>query len=161
KAVFVSASRADISVEGHIERLDGVWHAHVAITDKSGMVLGIRELSKPLPDCRELDEDLVLAIALMIDPNSVLSPAPPPPMIPTPPPVAPKVVVRTIEPPPTPLAPPEPWLARIGLGPSLSYGLLPKAGAGLTARGEITPPHFIGLALGGTLWFENDVQVGT
>jgi hypothetical protein len=67
-ATFVSAAQADLFIDARIERAEPGWHATVAATRASGARIGVRELASSGGDCRGLDEDLVLVIALAIDP---------------------------------------------------------------------------------------------
>ena len=91
--------------------------------------------------CRELDEQLALVIAVMIDPDAALHAAPAPLVAPTPPvapaPIAPPpaapIAVTYVAPAYNPL--------RVGLhvGAVASLGLLPNPGVGLALRGRLTP----------------------
>lgn len=74
RTVFVSPSSADLSVEGHIEPHRGGFRAVIAMADRTGEILGTRELSTEKTDCRSIDESVTLALALMIDPNATLQP---------------------------------------------------------------------------------------
>lgn len=66
---FVPAAEAEINVEGSIARETHGWAARLVISDTRGQVLGRRELGSSKPDCRSIDDALVLVIALALDPN--------------------------------------------------------------------------------------------
>jgi hypothetical protein len=74
RQVFVSASQADLSLEGHVERAaDGsAFVATLAVSDREGRVLGKRVLRAPGNDCSALDPALVLVIAIGLDPDAAL-----------------------------------------------------------------------------------------
>ncbi|MEO8877528.1 MAG: hypothetical protein ABI461_18175, partial [Polyangiaceae bacterium] len=48
RPVFVSASQADVSIEGHIDRRasQNHWHATIILRDAKGATLGTRELDR-------------------------------------------------------------------------------------------------------------------
>jgi hypothetical protein len=73
-AVFVSASQADLSLEGHVERSakPSAFVATLVVSDRSGHVLGRRVLRAPGDDCDALTPSLVLVIAIAIDPRAAL-----------------------------------------------------------------------------------------
>jgi hypothetical protein len=75
KAALVSASRARVSIEGRIAPAEGVagWRVSLTVADEAGKVLGTRALSKDAADCRAMDEDVILTVALLIDPEAALS----------------------------------------------------------------------------------------
>lgn len=158
-------SSAVRSIEGHIAPgIDGAgFRASFSLTGDTGVVLGTREIANAAADCRAMDDDLALVIALMIDPDSALAPAPPPSprasastmpvaqplaastMPVAPPPVAPPPVA------PPPVAPPRFRFALRG-GPAFSFGLLPSAAAGVAMHFTVVPPGGFPLELGGVLW---------
>lgn len=169
RAAFVSAARADLTIEGRVEPAGGGgWRAVFAVTDAGGALLGTREIATPAPRCDVLDDDLALAIALMIDPNAILSPGVPAPLpvpiapAPAPPAPAPQVIVQRILIPtaPRPAPPAEPWRVDLQAGPILGLGLLPALSAGATVRARLTPPQFIALELGAVLWAPNEASSG-
>ena len=93
RAALVSAARAQVSVEGRIAPAEGGtgWRVALSVADENGKVLGTRTLAKDATDCRAMDEDVILTVALLIDPEAALSAPPaatttPPPK--TPPPVS-------------------------------------------------------------------------
>lgn len=71
----------------NVERLpDRLWRAVLEFRDASGHVLGARELKGSTDLCADLNEPLVLAVALMVDSEPELPPEPrPPPPEPEPP----------------------------------------------------------------------------
>ena len=73
--VFVSASQAEVSIEGRAEpQSAGGYRATITVSSKSGQPLGTRELASEKGDCRALDEQVALAVALIIDPEAALAP---------------------------------------------------------------------------------------
>ncbi len=151
RAVFVSPAQADVLIEGRIEPGPGgaAFHAHLTLTSAGGAVLGTRDLDGSGVACRALDEQLALIVALLIDPEAALAP-------PAPPPTAPRVIVERVyvpSPPPPPPAP-EPWHASIAAGSAFALGLLPGAAFALEVRGEITPPSFIPVEIGGAVFVD-------
>ncbi|MGK3960141.1 hypothetical protein WMF38_44715 [Sorangium sp. So ce118] len=179
RAALVSAARADLTIEGRIEPGgSGGWRAVIAVADAEGAVLGTREIATASPRCGAIDSELALAIALMIDPSATLSasappalaaPAPPPASSPAPvpppgpaPPPPPQVIVQRIlipVPPPAP-PPPEPWRIEVGAGPLFGLGLLPSPGVAAAIRARLTPPRFLSLEVGGTVWAPNETTTG-
>lgn len=74
RQVFVSASQADLSLEGHVERSAdaSAFVATLAVSDREGRVLGKRVLRAQGNDCSALDPALVLVIAIGLDPDAAL-----------------------------------------------------------------------------------------
>lgn len=74
RGVLVSPSVADMSIEGRIESVvrNGKrrYHAVIGGSRRDGTTIGSRELDSQGADCTSLDDSLVLAIALMIDPEA-------------------------------------------------------------------------------------------
>ena len=160
RPVFVSAARADVAVEGQIERGPaGAWRATIVVAGEGGRMLGTRELLSEAASCRELDEQLALVIAVMIDPDAALH-APPPVLAPMPPVVPAPIVPAPFALPHVAPPPPEPWRAGLNVGAVLSLGLLPNLGAGLALRGRITPPRGLAIELGATIWSANQADSG-
>src|SRR5947207_14748467 len=73
-ALFGSASQADLSPEGHVERTGkpSAFVATLVVSDRRGQVLGRRVLRAPGDDCAALTASLVLVIAIAIDPRAAL-----------------------------------------------------------------------------------------
>ena len=74
RRVFVSASQADLSLEGHVERVarPESFVATLVVSDRSGRVLGQRVLRAHGASCQALEDSLVLVIAIAIDPGRSL-----------------------------------------------------------------------------------------
>jgi hypothetical protein len=85
---------AEQSIEGSVSARDGRFHAELRVRDAGGIARGSRELAANGPDCAELADAVVLAVALTIDPNAALG-GPPTPA----PPAAPPDVPPVAEPP--------------------------------------------------------------
>ncbi len=143
--VFVSASAADVSVEGRVEKRGkgAGWHAVITIRDAKGALLGTRDVERQDASCETMNEPLALIIAVMIDPDvnltappspSALSlPSPPalPPAPPPPPPPAPA---------PAPAPPKDPLRVEGGVGAILTSGLAPALAPGAVITGLLQPP---------------------
>lgn len=169
RAAFVAPTRGDVGIEARIERLQSpdAWRATITVFDAAGSRTGLRELQTDRADCRAIDDELELVIALLIDPSAALAP-PPPPTSPAPPPFTlppPRFVA-----PPAPLvcpplapaiapAPADPWRVAVAAGPIAEVGLLPSAvGVGLAIRARVAPPRGPSFDLGGALWADSVVQ---
>lgn len=77
RPVFVSASAADVSVEGRIEkRPGGGFRAVITIRDAKGALLGTRQLERRDGTCESMNAELALVIAVMIDPDAAMRPRP-------------------------------------------------------------------------------------
>jgi hypothetical protein len=74
RRVFVSASQADLSLEGHVAREANSMVARFAVSDRHGVVLGRRVLRVAGTDCTALEASLVLVIAIGLDPETTLPP---------------------------------------------------------------------------------------
>jgi hypothetical protein len=74
RPVFVSASQADISLEGRVERVraPSAVVATLVLSDRAGRELGRRVLRVPGESCQPLEASLVLVIAIAIDPGASL-----------------------------------------------------------------------------------------
>ncbi|MGK4000857.1 hypothetical protein [Sorangium sp. So ce1024] len=181
RAALVSAARAELTIEGRIEPGgSGGWRAVLAVVDADGAVLGTREIATASPRCRAIDDELALAIALMIDPSAKLSPgAPPPPAAPASPAAptslaaptspatparpaasAPQVIVQRVLIPASPPAPSPPWRVEIGAGPLFGLGLLPSPGVAAALRARLTPPRFWSFEVGGAVWLPDETTTG-
>ncbi len=156
RAVFVSPSNADLSVEGHVERAGKGFRAEVTVRDAQGANLGRRELQSPGAACSGLDEPLALAIALMIDPDA--DRAPPPVVdasaadaaadaaLPSPPPATTIVVEREVPVEKPVVTPKKPgWTFDGTTGFAAGLGMLPKPSLGIAAQAILEPPKFWGL----------------
>ena len=153
RPVFVSAAHADLAVEGQIERgPTGEWRAAISIEDEGGHALGTRDLRSGSASCHDLDEQLALVIAVMIDPDAAFRPATPlaPPAV-----VVPRAIVAV-----PPLAPPLPerWRGGLHLGAVVALGLLPHPSVGVVVRGRVTPPRWPTLEVGAAIWAANQAE---
>jgi hypothetical protein len=166
RTVFVSASQADVSIEGRIDRKGAPnhWHATIILRDSKGATVGTRELDRVDASCSGMNEQLALVIAVMIDPDAALarhttpaptppptSTAPPPP--PPPPPVEqtkptpPPIETKTLEP-KHPQKKAEPWFFEASAAAFGEVGLTPNPGFGLGVSTLLEAPH-IPIALDG------------
>jgi hypothetical protein len=156
RTVFVSASSADVSVEGRIEpKPPGGWHATISVRDDKGALLGTRNLESPAASCAEMREELAFVIAVMIDPDAALAPKPAPVPLPAPAPAPAPVPAPAPAPAPVPApAPPERsrWRLDTGTSVSGSLGLLPEVSFGARVDALLTPPRFIPLEGYGIVW---------
>jgi hypothetical protein len=165
--VLVAASAADVSIEGHVERLpSGSFRARVTSTSRGGAQRGERTLEQD-GDCRALDEALAFVIALLIDPDLVLQELPAgliglgaegqapeavllreldatPPV----PAAAMRAAVRAEAAPPVraKAAPARPDF-RIALGPLVSLRELPRLSLGAVVRGVLALRPWLGIEL--------------
>lgn len=74
RLIFVSASEAELVVEGYVRPNDTVgFTAKLVVSDSSGKTLGSRDLATDQPDCKTLNEALVLVIAVTLNPKSGLA----------------------------------------------------------------------------------------
>jgi hypothetical protein len=73
RPTFVSTPNAGVSIEGRVEARHHAagWVATFTVSDSAGHILGNRRIPTDEGDCHALDDKLVLAIAVMIDPNTV------------------------------------------------------------------------------------------
>jgi len=156
RPVLVSASKAELSVEGTVHRTVQGWHVSLRVRDEHGGLTGEREIDFPGASCSVLEEPLPLVIALMIDPEAQ-EPAEPPP---SPKPAAqitpaPRVEVRreTVYVPVPANAPREPaWHFEGGVGLATGAGQLPSPNVGAAASALLTPPHWPTFEAHGTVW---------
>ena len=168
RAAFVAPTRGEVAIEARIERLQSpdAWHATIAVFDAAGARTGLRELQTERADCRAIDDELELVIALLIDPSALhVPPVPPTPPVlapftpPAPSPAAPSApLVCPPALPPSP-APREPWRVGVAAGPIAEVGLLPSTvGVGLAIVAHVAPPRGPSFELGGSLWADSMVQ---
>lgn len=157
RPMIATPARADRAVEGRIEPAPGGsgFRATFTLSDELGAVLGTREIASAAADCRSMDDDLGLVVALMIDAEATFA-APPPSseLIPRPAgPIAAPAQRGVPAPAATVAAPPAPsWSAALRAGAVFSVGLLPSVGAGFAVRATVTPPWLFPVEVGGTLW---------
>jgi hypothetical protein len=116
----------------------GTWSARVFLRDKSGALVGAKNLTSEAADCEPLANAVALAMALAVDPDAVsrtaaaplpaLPPDEPPPPKPEPPMVAP---VAPAPPPPAPPAPtPKTGIMATSARAMLTLGLTPRPAPG-------------------------------
>jgi hypothetical protein len=148
--VFVSASLADVSVEGHVEpRPKGGFRAVISVRDSKGAELGTREIEEA-GACSEMREELGIVIAVMIDPDAMSrastpapAPAPTPALAPTPAPPPPT---------PKPVAPVAKWRLDAGTSLAAEIGLMPHPSLGVHVDALLSPPRWIPLEGYGAIW---------
>ena len=150
RKVFVSASDADITVEGTIGRLPKQgFRAQLRVTAKDGAILGSRDVETRAASCDAIDEKLSLIVSVLIDPDGAGAPeeaAPPPPE------VAPTVIERervvvVHDEPRAP--PPPPWRFELTVAVMGSVGLQPGVGVAFAPSIILDPPHFWAVRAGG------------
>ncbi len=147
RPVFVSAAQADLAIEGRAEKVATGFKATLSVSDKDGKALGTRELTTDKPDCHALDEQVELAIALMVDPDAALAPPEPPPKKEEPPPPKPPPPIEKKVYVPVPVPAPkekeeDPWRGDVFAGFSLGFGWLPRVAPGAHVGSSIDPPWF-------------------
>jgi hypothetical protein len=168
RAAFVVPTRGDVAIEARIERLydPDAWHATITVFNETGARTGLRELRTDRAECRAIDEELELVIALLIDPSAALAPpiAPgtPAPLPFTPVAARPAEAPQPLQCPPPPPSPSEPWRVGVAAGPIVGFGLLPSAvGVGLAIHARLAPPRGPSFELGGSLWADSTVQISS
>jgi hypothetical protein len=170
RRVFVAAPRADISVEGYVERTKQGYEATFSVRDSEGSLLGTRKLIEPGPSCDALTDALVLALAVMIDPETTDTttanePAREPPSAPSPQPpeAAPPPPAREIAPAPEPAPKPirlPPWDFEMDASAALGVGILPGAALGMSVTAILQPPRFWALRIGGSFFPGSSIDLG-
>ncbi|WP_437774570.1 hypothetical protein [Sorangium sp. So ce1097] len=177
RVAFVPPTLGDVAIEGRIERSQeaGVWRATIRVFGAGGAAIGSREIEADHADCRAIDEQLELVIALLVDPDAALmlgraagspaasagwrapgagavaQPAPLPP--------AAKAAIALPACPPAPAAPSASWRVGGAVEAVGGLGLVPgPAGVGVGVRAHATPPRGPGFELGGVLWASRDVR---
>lgn len=144
-ATFVSAAQADMFVDTRIDRAGRGWRATVSASRANGAHAGVRKLESASRDCHSLDEDLVLIVALVIDPLATGRPPVAAPVrrdvvyVPVPVPVHVPVHV----PGPIPR-----WSFGAGISTIVLGGMLPSLTPGLDLTVAATPPGAWPIELG-------------
>jgi hypothetical protein len=166
RRVFVPPSDAEISVEGSIAYRADTKRATAKfrVADRSGAVLGARDLDEKVSSCSDLDERLAFVLSVLVDPEAALGPpaapstAPPPaePPPPTPPIVEPAPIAPRPPPPPS-----EPWRWLIGADFGIGTGLVPDPGWVWSGGGIVTPPHWPGFRLQGSSFLPVTRRIGS
>ena len=135
---------AAVIIEAHVQTMTPGWHVAIAVRRDDGTLIGKRELDERSPNCRVLDEALVLMIALIVDPDAAMrttaSSAPPPIAAP---PIA---------------QPSRPWLFEASAAIATAGFLLPGASVGAAARVTIDPPGLPAIEIRGTWWLEDELR---
>jgi hypothetical protein len=158
--VFTGGGEADLYIEGRIDRTAEPpgWRAQIRTSDAAGGVLGERELVDAGADCRVVDDELALIVALIIDPDAVMvARAPPPPEAP---PAAPPSGVTAAVAPPTAEAPARagrPWRLAVAGSGIAALGLLPGAALGGRIGATVGPPWSWPVELAAALFADGDV----
>lgn len=156
RSVFGAPSQADVAVEGYIEpapapKASG-WRAVVSIIDAAGTVLGTREIESQEVACRDLDASIALTIALLIDPNAELLPAPETPAD------TPRIEEKGPPPPSQATLPRSqsdaPFRSWATLGGGVALGLLPQPAPGLVLRLGVAPGRMWPIVFQGALYRE-------
>jgi hypothetical protein len=154
RAVFSAPALVDVVIEGHVKQTEAGFVASVSISDAAGAVLGSRELTTADSTCRDLDAQLALTVALLIDPNAELEtppPAAPPPVEKRPPPAQ-----RAIREPETRASTENPFRSTALVGGGIGFGLLPKPSPALVVRIGLRPPHSWPIVFDGAFFREQD-----
>jgi hypothetical protein len=160
RKVFVSASDADLSIEGSIGPLAGAgFRAVLRVTARDGTVLGTREVETRQARCDAIDEKLSLVVSVLIDPDGAAAAAPA--EAPAPPLAAPTVVerdrvviVHDAPPPPS-----ERWRFELTVAATGLAGLQPGIGLGVAPSVMLHPPRFWSVLVGGGLAASSSTDV--
>jgi hypothetical protein len=149
RAVFVSPSLADLLIEARAELVSKKNGYRVVVTGtrRDGTALGSRELAGP--DCKSLEEGLVLILALMIDrdasPTGPPAPASPPTEI-----VRERVILREVHdaaPTAAPTEPVAPLTLDVVAAFDLALARSPSVAPALFLGGTLGVPHFVPIEL--------------
>ncbi|XXX77391.1 hypothetical protein WMF30_01275 [Sorangium sp. So ce134] len=182
RVAFVPPTLGEVAIEGRIERSQeaGVWRATIRVFGAGGAAIGSREIEADQVDCRAIDDQLELVIALLVDPDASFvlpraagSPAGSPAAsagggapgagaavrpAPLPPATAAAALPAC---PPAPAAPSAPWRVGGAVEAVGGLGLVPGPGpasVGVGVRAHATPPRGPGFELGGALWASPDLR---
>ncbi|WP_437479392.1 hypothetical protein WME75_33415 [Sorangium sp. So ce1014] len=177
RVAFVPPTLGEVAIEGWIERSQeaGVWRAAIRVFGAGGMAIGSREIEADQVDCRAIDDQLELVIALLVDPDASLvlpraagspaasagggAPGAGTAVRPAPLPPAAKAAAALPACPPAPAAPSASWRVRGAVEAVGGLGLVPgPASVGVGVRAHAMPPRGPGFELGGVLWASPDVR---
>jgi hypothetical protein len=126
RSLFASPARAELAVEGRAQRRANGYQATLSVARADGTLIGTRELAVDGPDCRLMDEGLIVMLALMIDPDG----REPPPA--EPPPRQRREAPRA----PEPARSPRPGLTS---GAFVASGILPSPALGAALAFDVMP----------------------
>jgi hypothetical protein len=129
-------------IEALVTRDAGAFHVNITMRGADGTSLGSRTISSAAPDCRSIADAAALTIAILVDPDALLRPAPV---------EVPPIVVHAAPPPPPLVAAPASDLSgRVALLAMGEKGFLPDAapGIGLSASVDLVRRASAGLAVG-------------
>jgi hypothetical protein len=148
RQALVPTAQAELVVEAYVERNAELGFRVVMKLVRGEAVIGRREIETTEPDCSGVVEKAALAIALMIDPETPLTPPPPPQpdAAPMPQPLPPKkqaaLVTEKASPATTTVTARRPWQGDLELAVGIGTGLMPNLAPGLFARGRAIPPDY-------------------
>ena len=134
RRVFTRAEQPAVVIEAQVSP---GWHVAIAVRGADGSSIGERVYDEPAPDCRALDEALVLVIALIIDPNAALA-EPRPPSAPPP--------------------PREPWRFGVGASVLVGAGIMPGVSLGAALYVAIDAPVLPAIEVRGSAWSEDETR---
>lgn len=133
------AADAPRSIDAYLTAAEGGFRAEIFVRDRTGKLVGSRELTSLSADCAAIESATVLALALAIDPEAALRPPSPvvvpgPVVAPAPAPIVAPAPAPVIVAPPSPVAPSAPLLGRSGvaLRGGAAVGVVPRAAGALT-----------------------------
>ncbi|MBK8257205.1 MAG: hypothetical protein IPK82_31595 [Polyangiaceae bacterium] len=169
KDVFNMPSMAEMVVEAHLQPTESNagFRADLTVVDPQGKILGTRRLERAGDNCRAMDEEISLTVALLIDPEAALNPGPashPPPVVvsqvappspsPSPcPPLPPSIPANSpATSPPAILTPSRSWQITLLFGAVLGFGILPDVAVGANLRALISPPRIFPFQIGAGVW---------
>jgi hypothetical protein len=67
--VFASSADSNFVIEARIEAHGDGFRATIGVSDRRGLISGVRTLDEPSSDCRKLDEALAFVVAVTVDPT--------------------------------------------------------------------------------------------
>jgi len=166
RQVLVSPAEADLIVEAYVDAMAaGGFHVSIDLA-RGGKSVGRRELESAASSCEAVADKAALVIALTIDPDAALEPAPNGvPLVPAeapavlPAPCDSKAEPTAAPPPPPPPPPPRQpvqplhgpaWQGDLELAGGIATGIVPDLAPGIFARGRAFPPELpLGIEFGG------------
>jgi len=138
-------------IEALIALSEGYYTVQLFERDLEGRTLGTRELRAPAGDCHQLDDAMVLAIALIIDPTLQLSPLGPSPAVAVPEAPSAGVVAtpaNALPPPPASLTPSAPVPVAAPNPPARAVESAPASRSTVTAAAVAVHGVLPGVAAG-------------